>query len=64
MNWTIPARRRERCPKCSGAGYLPVKGDTGLTGVTIETECKRCKGNKKIWVKENLSIESLKDLLK
>ena len=64
MNWTISARRKERCPKCKGAGFLPVEGDTGLIGATIETECKRCHGNKEITHNYNLSIEALKDLLK
>ena len=64
MDWTFRARRKKDCPGCEGAGFLPVEGDTGSPGATIETECKRCKGHGKIWVRENLSIESLKELLK
>tara|TARA_R100000781_G_scaffold113785_2_gene83055 strand:- start:584 stop:796 length:213 start_codon:yes stop_codon:yes gene_type:complete len=63
-NWTISAKRKEKCPKCKGAGYLPVTGDTGSPLITVETECKRCRGNKEITMHYNLSIESLKDLLK
>ena len=64
MDWTFPVRRKERCPKCSGAGYLPYEGDTGSPGATVEIMCKRCKGHKDVWVKDNITLESLKDLLK
>tara|TARA_Y100000310_G_scaffold19113_1_gene18730 strand:- start:285 stop:479 length:195 start_codon:yes stop_codon:yes gene_type:complete len=64
MDWVFPVKRKERCPRCKGSGYLPVEGDTGSPGITIETECKRCKGHGKIWIRNNLTIESLKELLK
>jgi len=64
MDWVFPVKRKERCPRCNGSGYLPYGGDTGSPGITIETECKRCKGHGKIWIRNNLTIESLKELLK
>ena len=64
MDWTFQVKRKVKCPGCKGAGFLPVEGDTGSPGVTIETECKKCKGHKQVWVKEDLPIESLKELLK
>ena len=63
MDWTILVRRKEPCPSCNGVGYLPVEGDTG-SGTTVEIMCKGCKGHGKIWVKDNMTIESLKELLK
>ena len=63
MDWTITVKRKERCPKCNGSGYLPYKGDTG-SGVTVEITCKTCKGHGKIWVTDNMPIESFKELLK
>ena len=64
MDWTFPVKRKERCPRCSGAGYLPYEGDTGSPGTAVETECKRCKGHGEIWIRDNITIESLKELLK
>ena len=64
MDWTFQAKRKVKCPGCNGSGVLPVEGDTGHPGITIETECKRCKGHKMLWLRENLTLESLKDLLK
>ena len=64
MDWVFPAKRKERCPRCNGTGYLPYEGDTGPAGATVEIMCETCKGHKKIWVKDNITIESLKELLK
>jgi hypothetical protein len=43
---------------------MPVEGDTGLPGVTVEIMCKRCKGNKEVLVREDITLESLKELLR
>ena len=71
MDWTFLVKRKEPCPSCSiegagkGAGYLPYDADTGSLGnTTIELMCKTCKGQGEVWVKHNLPLESLKDLLK
>tara|TARA_Y100000310_G_C20174114_1_gene575052 strand:- start:63 stop:257 length:195 start_codon:yes stop_codon:yes gene_type:complete len=64
MDWTFLVKRKEPCPRCDETGYLPVEGDTGAPGVTVEIVCKYCKGHGKIWVRQNMSIESVKELLK
>ena len=64
MDWTFQVKRKVKCPKCTGAGVFPVEGDTGSFGVTVELECKSCKGHGKIWAREDLTLESLKELLK
>jgi len=64
MDWTFPVNRKVDCPRCRGAGFMPVEGDTGLPGVTVEIMCKRCKGNKEVLVREDITLESLKELLR
>ena len=54
-----------KCPQCNGAGYVPYKNaDTSSKGITVEVECKKCSGNKEVWEKEHISLESLKELLR
>mgnify|MGYP003153016275 CR=1 FL=1 len=64
MDWIFPVKRKEQCPRCKGSGYLPIGGDTGTPGVTVESSCKKCKGHGNKWIKKNITLESLKDLLK
>ena len=60
----LTAKKRERCPACGGSGVLAYEGDTCRAGVVCELICKRCDGNGKITTKVDVTLESLKELLK
>ena len=64
--WLIKANKVSECPECSGSGYVPHKDKTMSlsTKCTIEVACKACKGKGKIIERMDLSLESLKELLK
>ena len=66
MDWLIKAKKVSKCPDCSGSGYVPEDCDvTDHTDhLTIELLCSNCEGMGKITEKVDLSLESLKDLLK
>ena len=64
MDLTFLVRRKADCSRCKGVGFLPLEGDTGSPGATIEIMCSKCKGKKVTWKKENLTLESLRELLK
>ena len=66
MDFLIPSKKVSRCPDCKGLGYVPLKDETLSlnTKYTIEIGCKRCKGKGKLVKRVDLSLESLKDLLK
>ena len=66
MDFLISSKKVSKCPDCSGSGYLPYKDKTMSlnTKYTIEIGCERCEGKGKITEKVDLSLESLKDLLK
>ena len=67
MDWVISAKRKEGCSSCGEVGYIPIKGSiTGLIseGTTVELLCKKCKGDGHTWAEEDLTLESLKELLK
>ena len=66
MDWLIKAKKVSKCPDCSGSGYVPLNDKTMSlnTKYDIEIGCKGCKGKGKITEKVDLSLESLKDLLK
>ena len=66
MDYLIPAKTISTCSKCKGSGYLPLKDETMSlnTKFGIEIGCKECKGRGKITKRVDLSLESLKDLLK
>ena len=67
MDWIFPSKRKERCPSCDGAGYLPIEGKIAgsvARGTTVELLCKKCDGDGHTWTKEDLTLESLRELLK
>ena len=66
MDFLIPSKKVSKCPDCSGSGYVPLNDKTmsQSSKYTLEIGCKRCKGKGKITEKVDLSLESLKDLLK
>ena len=66
MDFLIPAKKVSKCPDCSGSGYVPLKYKTMTQSgnLTLEIGCKACKGKGKIITRMDLSLESLKDLLK
>ena len=66
MDFLIPSKKVSKCPDCSGSGYLPLDDERMATrdDLTIEIGCMGCKGKGKITEKVDLSLESLKELLK
>jgi len=66
MDFLIPSKKVSKCPLCKGMGYVPLKDETMSLNnkYTIEIGCKECKGKGKIIKRVDLSLESLKDLLK
>ena len=66
MDFLIPSKKVSKCSDCKGLGYVPLKDETMSQNdkYTIEIGCKRCKGKGKIIKRVDLSLESLKDLLK
>ena len=66
MDFLIPSKKVSSCPDCSGSGYVPLNDKTTSlnTKYDIEIGCKGCKGKGKLTEKVDLSLESLKDLLK
>ena len=66
MDWLIKAKKASKCPDCSGSGYVPLKDETMSQNgkYDIEIGCMGCKGKGKVTKKVDLSLESLKDLLK
>ena len=66
MDFLIPSLKVSKCPDCSGSGYVPLNDKTMTKNVNIAIEigCKGCKGKGKLTEKVDLSLESLKDLLK
>ena len=66
MDWLIKAKKVSECPDCGGSGYVPEDCDvTDHTDhLTIELLCSNCKGMGKVTEKVDLSLESLRDLLK
>ena len=68
-DFLIPAKKVSKCPDCKGSGYVPLKDETlsvmGEHGnYTLEIGCESCEGKGKIIERVDLSLESLKDLLK
>ena len=66
MDFLIPAQKVSECKDCGGSGYIPLKDETMSqnTKYTLEIGCKRCKGKGKVTKRVDLSLESLKELLK
>ena len=66
MDFLIPSKKVSKCPDCSGSGYVPLNDETMSQNdnLTIEIGCKGCKGKGKLIKRVDLSLESLKDLLK
>ena len=66
MDWLIKAKKVSKCKVCSGSGYVPLNDETMATtdDLAIEIGCERCEGKGKLTEKVDLSLESLKDLLK
>ena len=66
MDFLISSKKVSECPDCSGLGYVPISAEESSQSgsLTIEIGCKACKGKGKIIKRVDLSLESLKDLLK
>ena len=66
MDWLIKAKKVSKCPDCSGSGYVPLIDEAMSLNskYDIEIGCKKCKGRGKKFTWVDLSLESLKDLLK
>ena len=66
MDWLIKAKKVSKCPDCSGSGYVPLNDKTMSlnTKYDIEIGCKGCEGKGKLIERVDLSLESLKELLK
>lgn len=66
MEFLISAKKVSKCHDCSGSGYVPLNGKTTSlnTKYDIEIGCKRCRGKGKVTKKVDLSLESLKEMLK
>ena len=66
MEFLIPSKKISKCSKCKGSGYIPLKNKkvSQNSNYTIEIGCEECKGKGKITKRVDLSLESLKDLLK
>ena len=66
MDFLIPSKKVSKCPDCNGGGYLPLNDKTlSQNGkYSIEIGCKRCGGTGKLVKRVELSLESLKELLK
>jgi len=65
-DFLISSLKVSECKVCSGSGYVPLNDETmALTDdLAIEIGCERCEGKGKLIEKVDLSLESLKDLLK
>ncbi len=66
MDWLIMAKKGVKCSECGGAGYLPLndKKTSKSRDYTVEIICSKCKGKKFNWKEVELSLESLKEMLK
>ena len=66
MDFLIPSKKVSKCPDCNGSGYVSMNDKTMSlsTKHTIEIGCRTCKSKGKIIKRVDLSLESLKDLLK
>ena len=64
VEWFIVARKKERCQTCEGTGVLPYEGDARHKGVTFELVCNKCKGKGNTIKRVQLTIDTLKELLK
>ena len=66
MDFLIIAKKVSKCPDCSGSGYVPLNDKTMSQNgkYTIEIGCMRCEGKGKVTEKVDLSLESLKEMLK
>ena len=66
MDFLIPCKKVSKCPDCSGSGYKPLENKkvSQTSNYTLEIGCKSCDSKGKIVKRVELSIESLKELLK
>ena len=66
MDFLIPSKKVSKCPDCSGSGYVPLKNKrmSKTTNYTVEIGCKVCGAKGRTSEDVELSLESLKDLLK
>ena len=65
-DFLIPSKKVSECEVCGGLGYVPLNDKTMdlNTKYSIEIGCKACGGKGKLVERVDLSLESLKDLLK
>ena len=66
MDFLIIAKKVSKCPDCSGSGYVLLNDKTMSlnTKYDIEIGCMRCEGKGKVTEQVDLSLESLKEMLK
>ena len=66
MDFYFPTKQIKQCSQCKGGGFVPLEDSTLIStrDVTVEIKCEKCKGRGKITKRVNLSLDSLKDLLK
>lgn len=66
MEFLFPAKKVSKCPDCSGCGYIALTYEkTDLSNsYDVEIQCKKCKGRGKLTKRVNLTLDSLKELLK
>ena len=66
MSFLIKAINVSICEVCDGLGYVPHKGNmmSKTANYTIEIGCEACGAEGRVTESVELSMESLKDLLK
>ena len=66
MDLYLFGKKITKCKKCVGSGFVVLEDETlnQTENLTIEVACKECFGKGKRIKRVELSIESIKDLLK
>ena len=66
MDLLIPAKKVSECEVCSGLGYVPLKDQKAskTAKYTLEIGCEACGAKGRTTEDVELSLESLKELLK
>lgn len=66
MDFLISVKKVSKCMRCNGLGYYSEDPNqaSNFKDTTIQFVCQECNSKGKIIKKADLSLESLKDLLK